>query len=374
VKEIKKSLQDTHPKIAKEAFGWNPSEFTYGSDKKLQWKCLKNHTWHSTIKDRTSKKTGCPYCGNRKLLQGFNDLATTNPELAQEAFGWDPKKVFAGTNKKLQWKCKEGHVWTATGTDRNQYKTGCPYCGRRKLLQGFNDLESVYPELAQEAFGWDPKKVIAGTNKKLQWKCREGHVWLTSGNHRSSNESGCPVCSNNTVLEGFNDLSTTHPELAQEAFGWDPKKVFAGTSKKLQWKCKEGHVWIATGNNRSTSKTSCPSCAQQGFDPNKDAFFYFLIQPIWELFQIGITNYPQDRLKKHSLSGWQVLDIRGPMDGQNARELETALLTFLRKHKADLSPEHVAGKFDGYTESWTIDSYKVNNLKELIDKASEAGY
>jgi hypothetical protein len=62
------------------------------------------------------------------------------------------------------------------------------------------------------------------------------------------------------------------------------------------------------------------------------------------------------------------------MDGQNARELETALLTFLRKHKADLSPEHVAGKFDGYTESWTIDSYKVNNLKELIDKASEAGY
>jgi hypothetical protein len=34
----------------------------------------------------------------------------------------------------------------------------------------------------------------------------------------------------------------------------------------------------------------------------------------------------------------------------------------------------VVGKFDGYTESWTIDSYKVNNLKELIDKASEAGF
>jgi len=29
---------------------------------------------------------------------------------------------------------------------------------------------------------------------------------------------------------------------------------------------------------------------------------------------------------------------------------------------------------DGYTESWTIDSYKVNNLKELIDQASEAGF
>jgi hypothetical protein len=62
------------------------------------------------------------------------------------------------------------------------------------------------------------------------------------------------------------------------------------------------------------------------------------------------------------------------MEGQTAKELETSLLRFLRKAKADLSPEHVAGKFDGYTESWTIDSYKVNNLKELIDKASEAGF
>ena len=50
------------------------------------------------------------------------------------------------------------------------------------------------------------------------------------------------------------------------------------------------------------------------------------------------------------------------------------MLRYLKSQKADLSPEHVAGKFDGYSESWTIDSYKVNNLKELIDKASEAGF
>ena len=55
-------------------------------------------------------------------------------------------------------------------------------------------------------------------------------------------------------------------------------------------------------------------------------------------------------------------------------ELERAILRFLKAKKANLSPEHIAGKFDGYSESWTIDSYKVNNLKELIDKASEAGF
>ena len=57
-----------------------------------------------------------------------------------------------------------------------------------------------------------------------------------------------------------------------------------------------------------------------------------------------------------------------------AQELETAILRYLKSQKADLSPEHVAGKFDGYSESWTIDSFQINSLKELIDKTREAGY
>ena len=62
------------------------------------------------------------------------------------------------------------------------------------------------------------------------------------------------------------------------------------------------------------------------------------------------------------------------MEGYSAQDLERALLKFLKSQKADLSPVHIAGKFDGYSESWTMDSYQVNNLKELIDKASEAGF
>ena len=99
-----------------------------------------------------------------------------------------------------------------------------------------------------------------------------------------------------------------------------------------------------------------------------------MIQPIWELYQIGITNDFKERFKRHKKNGFELLELRGPMDGQTAQELETAILRFLKSQKADLSPEQVAGKFDGFTESWTIDSYKVNNLKELIDKTSEAGF
>ena len=366
-------LATTHPQIAKEAHGWDPKTVSAGSVKNRNWKCANEHKWIVSPNARTSKNTtGCPTCSNRKVLSGFNDLATTHPELAKEAHGWDPTKIVAGSVKKLKWKCYKGHIWVATGNSRISKNTGCPTCSNRKVLSGFNDLATTHPELAKEAHGWDPTKILAGSEKKVKWECEKKHIWVARIDHRVTG-SGCSICSNRKVLTGFNDMTTTHPQLALQALGWNPKKTIAGTNKKLKWECSEGHVWFTSGSNRVTG-FNCPSCAKTGFDPNINGFLYFLIQPSWEIYQIGITNYPEKRLKSHKNNGFELLELRGPMEGHTAQELETALLRYLKSQEAELSPEYVVGKFDGYTESWTMDSYKVNNLKELIDKASKAGF
>ena len=137
------------------------------------------------------------------------------------------------------------------------------------------------------------------------------------------------------------------------------KALITGANKRLQWKCSKGHTWKARVADRGAG-SGCPSCSTSGFDPNQNGYVYFLIQPTWEIFQIGITNIPEDRLQRHKRNGFELLELRGPMDGHTAQELETALLRFLKSQKADLSPEHVAGKIDGFSESWTIDSFKVN--------------
>jgi Zn finger protein HypA/HybF involved in hydrogenase expression len=363
-------LATTNPELAKEAHGWDPRKVIGGTRKKLRWICKKDHTWTATG-DKRSQGRGCPICSSQKLLVGYNDLATTNPELAKEADGWDPKKVFEGTNKRLKWRCKQGHTWISTSNNR-KFGRGCPICSNKKLLVGYNDLATTNPELAKQADGWDATTVFAGTHKELSWRCKQGHVWTATGLDRSTGR-GCPICSSQKLLVGYNDLATTNPELAKQADGWDATTVFAGTNDKFQWKCPEGHLWIASVNNRNTGR-GCPSCSITGFNPNIDGYLYFLIQPKWEIYQIGITNFPNDRLKRHKKNGFELLELRGPMDGHTAQELETAILRYLKSKKADLSPEQIAGKFDGYSESWTIDSYKVNNLKELIDKASEAGF
>jgi hypothetical protein len=430
-------LATTHPELAKEAYGWDPTKFSKGSNKKLEWKCVNNHIWPAFISNRTLHKSNCPVCSNQKVLEGFNDLATTHPEIAKEAYGWDPKKIIGGTGKKLDWICLEGHVWKTTPNNRTTNNSGCPVCSHFVVSSGVNDLETIHPELAKEAYGWDPKTLLPYSNKKKKWICSNGHIWtatianryggsncpycsnkrviigfndlattnpelakeaykwdpktvtfgsgknrkwqcsqghmyLASVSHRSKGRN-CPYCSNKKVLIGFNDLATTHPQLAKEANGWDPRTVTAGTHMKLEWKCSNGHIWKTHGSSRLRGN-NCPSCSTSGFDPNENAYLYFLMNNDWEMYQIGITNFLKQRIDKHSKLGWKLLDSRGPIKGYSAYEQEQAILMFLKSQKADLSPEHVKGKFDGYTESWTIDSYKVNNLKELIDKTREAGF
>ena len=51
--EDKETLQDSHPELALEADGWDPSEFSAGSGKRKRWKCVKGHLWEAPIYART---------------------------------------------------------------------------------------------------------------------------------------------------------------------------------------------------------------------------------------------------------------------------------------------------------------------------------
>lgn len=51
----------------------------------------------------------------------------------------------------------------------------------------------------------------------IRWQCDkyENHIWLaTPNNVLKKNGTRCPFCAGNKVLKGFNDLWTTHPEIA----------------------------------------------------------------------------------------------------------------------------------------------------------------
>jgi len=361
----KTDLATTHPEIASEADGWDPTTVSKGSGKKLQWKCIKGHTWISSAGKRTSKDPrNCPVCSNQKVLVGYNDLGSTHPQIAKIAFEWDPSTVVAGSSLRRQWICSKGHIYS-NAIARVVAGTSCLVCSNAVVQAGINDLVTTNPEIASEANGWDPQEVHIGSHKKLKWRCRLGHDW--NAVVRSRLKNGCPVCGNRRILAGFNDLLTHFPDIANEADGWDPSSFVFATTKRMPWICEDGHRWESTIKNRTQLDRGCPSCATSGFDPNEKGWLYFIEHPIWQMLQIGITNNPNRRLSSHKKLGWEIIELRGPMDGLNARNWETSILAMLRIQKADLANPKVAGKFDGFTESWSKSTFMAKSLKDLMD-------
>ncbi len=250
---------------------FNPNQLTHGSHKKVWWKCIKGHEWQATIVDRNNRH-GCPYCSNKRVLKGYNDLLTINPTLANE---WNyeknneltPSDVMPNSGKKVWWKCKNGHEWQATIGSRNGGR-GCPYCSGYYVIKGQNDLQTVNPSLAKEwnyekNNGLTPTDVMPNSGKKVWWKCKNGHEWQASINSRN-NGIGCPYCSGRFAIKGQNDLQTVNPSLAKEwnyerNNGLTPMDVTPNSDKKVWWKCKKGHEWQAIIGSRNRGN-GCPVC------------------------------------------------------------------------------------------------------------------
>lgn len=365
--QILKGFNDfatTHPQLAAESKD-DPTSFSKGTNRRIRWVCFNGHIYDMYPSNRIRGER-CPVCVGRKVLKGFNDLATTHPVIAREAFGWDPTAVSRGHFTKLAWKCVNGHQWLVSPNQRTSKLSGCPFCSGRRAIDGVNDLAKTHPQLLSEVDGWNPRAIKTGSKGKKKWKCPLGHSYRMSPHLRTFQGSGCPYCSNNRVLAGFNDLASRKPEVAREAFGWDPSTVQAQSGSRRKFQCPQGHVWAARISDRTAKGAGCPSCAKTGFDPNEEGYLYLLRDDQRELFQIGITNDPRSRLSTHETNGWEVIDVRGPMDGQTTRDLETALLRELRSIGAKFADKQGFNKFDGWTESWTQVSFQASRIAKLL--------
>lgn len=195
--------------------GFYPDKITLGSGKKVWWICDSRHEYLMSVCNKSSKNYRCPYCVGKKVVIGFNDLATVNQTLASE---WDydkngeltPDMVTGVCGKSVWWKCSNEHEWKAKISNRANGNK-CPYCSGYYILSGYNDLATTRPDLAEE---WDyeknwgllPTQVSRGYGDKVWWKCKKcGHEWKASPNSRDNMNSGCPECSkgNRTSSQEF---------------------------------------------------------------------------------------------------------------------------------------------------------------------------
>ena len=134
-------------------------DMTKGSSRKVWWKCAYGHEWKARFSNRVHGND-CPYCAGIRPIPGETDLETCFPAIAAQ---WHSEKngtkrpcdFLSYSNKRAWWRCELGHEWEAKINNRTTGETNCPYCNGDRVIQGENDLETCFPNLAQE---WHPSK------------------------------------------------------------------------------------------------------------------------------------------------------------------------------------------------------------------------
>jgi hypothetical protein len=234
-----------------------------------------------------------------------------------------------------------------------------------KLIVGVNYLWTTHPEVAAKIISHDPKTLTKGMHEKVISKCSDcSHEWpamvqnLTSGN-------GCPTCAGRV----FDDLWTTHPEVAARIISHDPKTLTKGMGKEVISKCSDcSHEWPAMVCDL-TKGSGCPACAEYGFNPQEKAIVYLMQQP--DRMKIGIANLYGDvcensRIKRHHGNGWTLVDYTEFNNGRDALNLEQSVLAYLDTNNIGRGRAVFLESFDGYTECWRAGDYSPKTIAEIV--------
>lgn len=210
----------------------------------------------------------------------------------------NPKAITQGSHIKANFICPDCHnKWYGEIRYVIRYNGGCPVCASKKRVHSRNEtlikksmtIFEYNPELEKEwdynknsKIGLNPEKISYSSNKKAFWICNLGHPYDSIIGNRTTKGTGCPICANQQLLEGFNDLATTRPDLLSE---WDyelndkinlfPNQVMKGSHKVANWICPLGHkykkeIHIRTGGHGCSV---CSIGSQTSF-PEQAIYFY----------------------------------------------------------------------------------------------------
>jgi Zn ribbon nucleic-acid-binding protein len=154
---MRKTLE-SYPNLVKE-FDYKknsplkPKDLSFGSNKKVWWKCSKGHKWEINISNRTNG-ANCPYCSNQKVSKE-NNLKFLSPNIAKEWHSTKnnnlkPEDFVKGSNKKVWWKCIKGHEWKTQISSRTNSGTNCPKCSNQSSkpeIRILSELETIFTKV-----------------------------------------------------------------------------------------------------------------------------------------------------------------------------------------------------------------------------------
>lgn len=261
------------------------SEFSPRNDKKAnevgEWQkyevfwicptCGREYT--RCIRDKTPDDSDCPYCHGTKVLTGYNDLATTDPDLAVLYSSKNDRPVSMvrkDSNSYVYWECPEcRYVYAKRLNDKAPDNSDCPICSKRLAIEGLNSLQDEYPDLP---FIWSDKnekkttEVTSLSSYKAIWVCPTcKHEFKAEVRRVVASEIECPVCTGKVAIAGYNSFADEHPDIP---FIWSekndkkPTEVTSTSSYSALWCCPTcGEKYRGQVREMVSGAVDCPICS-----------------------------------------------------------------------------------------------------------------
>lgn len=123
---------------------------------------------------------------------------------SENRYEWDynknskkPTEISKGSYYEAWWIGKECRHEYQMRVNIKTMGCGCPYCAKKRVLNGFNDIAFLKPEWLS-LFDYDknelmPNELMPNTAKRLWWKCVNNHSYQKSGN-AMIRSTKCPYC------------------------------------------------------------------------------------------------------------------------------------------------------------------------------------
>ncbi|AYV75560.1 MAG: hypothetical protein Terrestrivirus2_68 [Terrestrivirus sp.] len=266
----KKTINDAH-KLAKDNDGYCLSELFVNIHEKLEWKCINNHVWKMPY-TKVQEGKWCAKC-SRSMNRKEVNIDRVN-DIVNKKGGKCLSTVCNSVKDILEFECKNGHNWkTITGS----ILYNDSWCGKC-LLTTLDDCKKIAKEKEGECLSTEYK---SETNSKLEWKCKFSHVWTSKFNSIKSGH-WCPTCAKKCItLEDCINVAKLQNGICLSTKCLNAKD-------KIEWKCNNGHTWLASYDNISRGRW-CPFCKDYRYIENicRDIFEsifnkkFISIRPNW---------------------------------------------------------------------------------------------
>lgn len=195
-------------------------------------------------------------------------------------------------SQKLDVLCSKGHIYHPTAKSIKR-GGGCSIC--------YNETSArmkakACPEKIQEAIDIAKSKggeclsdSYINNRSKLKFRCSNGHEWETT--IKCIKKAWCPICSLIKIPD--QKYYQEAIEIANARKGYLLSNEYIGAHSNMQWKCSNGHEWLANLNSIKNGSW-CPECSR-GFSERicKNIFellfdnIFLKTRPVWLVSDSG---------------------------------------------------------------------------------------